>query len=758
MADANAVLRSPLALCLTAALAGLAARPAVAQSRLDYDPALWVLCRPNALFDFYRPLRGTAADRESAETTLYARSFDIRDQSSYLLEGDVEILRADQRVAAAMMRYDPESEAWTAQGDVQYQDSGMLIGAERAEGQLENDQASLEALRYQLLAARGNGEAEKAENHGDVSTLTGVSYTTCDPGNHQWSIHAGELKIDQAEGIGTARHATLRFGRVPVLYLPIASFPIDDRRKTGFLFPSLGASRSRGVDVATPYYIDIAPNLDATLTPRLMTKRGVMLGAEFRYLFDDHRGRVYGTYLPDDNRTDRDRGTFTWEHRGTLSPHWQLIANLNHVSDDRYFEDFGDSLSTAATSLLDSNIGVYGRGANWNASLALQSWTISDPYLPDSSEPYRRLPRALFNWEQPFAGILEAGLRSEGVVFEHSEKPGATRVDLYPYLAFPYERAAGFIRPEIGLRHTTYQLDDAFRPAYTDTSPSRTTPILSLDAGLVFERPTHWFGNAMVQTLEPRLYYLNVPYRDQSNLPILDTQELGFSWGQLFRSNRFAGADRQSDANQATLAITTRLFEEATGQERLSASLGQIRYFQAQRVQMPGVATVDRAGSAYVGDLELALDDRWSVGVSQQWDPNRELSDLSTLRSQYRWGEAGGVMNFAYRFRRDGRGTNPDRVALEQLDASVLYPINAQWRLVGRWNYSLEEKTTLEAFAGVEWENCCLATRVLMRRYVRNVEGEINNSLYIELELKGLSTLGRKSGELVERAILGYSR
>ena len=388
--------------------------------------------------------------------------------------------------------------------------------------------------------------------------------------------------------------------------------------------------------------------------------------------------------------------------------------------------------------------------------MAVQEWTIADPYIPDSAEPFRRLPRALFSWELPFAGGLATGLRSEGVVFEHDQRPGATRVDLYPYLAWRYERAAGFLRSELGVRHTQYQLDSDYRASYPDASPSRTTPILSVDGGLVFERPVRGFGTPLLQTLEPRFYYLNVPYRDQTGLPVFDSQELGFSWGQLFRSNRFAGADRQSDAHQATVAVTTRLFEEDSGRERLSASLGQIRYFQDQRVQMPGVAAVDRAGSAYVADAELMLDDRWSVGVSQQWDPHRDLSDLSTVRAQYRWNSA-GVLNFAYRFRRDAHTGSTDRVSLEQFDVSALVPLNERWRLVGRWNYSLLDDSTLEAFAGVEWENCCLATRILARRYVRNVESERNTSLYIELELKGLSTLGRKSGELLERAILGYT-
>ena len=745
-----------LALSLSILIIGIGASAAQASSRLKYDPALWVMCKPNALYEFYRPIAATDVDREQAQTQLWARSIDLRDGDSYRLEGDVEIQRADQRVAAALLRYDPAKETWRAQGRVQYQDAMMLMEAASAEGQLESERVTLAELRYQLLQARGNGEAERATNQGDISLLEGVSYTTCDPDNRQWTIRAKRVDINQAEGMATIRRGTLRIGPVPVLYLPIATLPIDERRKTGFLFPSVSVSRSRGFDLEIPYYLNIAPNYDATLTPRLMTKRGVMLGAEFRYLTDTQRGRFFGSWLPDDDQTGRDRGTLTWEHRGRLGTHWQLISNVNHISDDRYFEDFGDSLAMAATSLLESTAGIYGRGAGWSASLSLEDWAIADPYVPKSAEPFRRLPRALLAWEHPFAAGLVTGVRAEGVAFDRSDGLDATRVDVHPYVGWRYERAAGFIRPQLGVRHTQYRLGDGYVAGFPVRSPSRTTPILSLDTGLVFERHANLFGTRALQTLEPRLYYLNVPYRDQDALPIFDTQELGFSWGQLFRPNRFSGADRQSDANQATLAVSTRFFEEDSGRERLSASLGQIRYFEAQRVQLPGVAGVDRAGSAYVGDVELQLDDRWSVAVSQQWDPSRDLSDLSTLRTQYRFGSE-GVFNFAYRFRRDAGMATQDRVTLEQLDASALIPLNDRWRLIGRWNYSLMESATLEAFAGVEWENCCLATRVLVRRYIRNFEGEVNTSLYVELELKGLSTLGRKSGELLERAILGYS-
>lgn len=557
------------------------------------------------------------------------------------------------------------------------------------------------------------------------------------------------MALDRESGVGSMRNVTLRIGDVPVLWLPYASFPIDNRRRSGFLYPSLGSGGDSGLDLRIPYYLNLAPNQDATLSARVLGRRGVMLGAEYRYLFANHGGQIDGDWLPDDDLTGRDRGSARFRHTGRLSQRWLLNADVNQVSDDRYFEDFGDSLAISSTSLLGSFVTLSGRGRYWTSNLSAERWDITDPLVPDSAEPYRRLPRARFRWDQPLAEWIELSFDSEAVAFDHIERPDAFRYDLRPTLALPFERAWGYIRPELAWRQTAYSLDRDFASTgFTDRSPSRGTPISSLDAALVFERDTELFGRAMRQTLQPRLYYLNVPFEAQDDLPILDTQELTFSFGQLFRSNRFSGADRQMDANQATLAITTRLFESDTGRERISASVGQIRYFEQQRVQTPGVPATDTSGSAYVGDLEFSLTDSWGLGLTQQWDPNLDATTVSGLRGVWR-GSNGALLNVAYRYRRQ---------ILEQTDTSFVIPINPSWRAVGRWNYSLRDDSTLEGFAGVEWEGCCIAARLLGRHYLRNREGEKNNAIYIELELKGLASFGRDSGQFLQQAIIGYAR
>ena len=736
---------SPRPCALVLLLAAAAAGGVQAQDRATED---WSQCRQGPLFDFYVPPGADRVERRDAPARASADAFDVSDRRLFVLEGEVLLERADQRLQAQRLRYDTGQETFTAEGPVRYQDRDLLLQAAHAEGDLSADRTSLAGLDYQLLSARGNGAADSAELAGETSALAGVTYSTCDPGQRSWELAARELDLDHAEGVGRARGATLRLGSVPVLYLPWLSFPIDERRRSGFLYPAIGHSEDTGIDLRIPYYLNLAPNYDATLTARILGRRGVMLGTEFRYLTPDHRGELEASWLPDDDLTGDDRGSLTFFHDGRLGPHWAVRANLNHVSDDRYFEDFGDSLAATSTSLLESRAGLYGRGRWWTASLQVQDWEVTDPFVDDLFEPFRRLPRALYETEVPLGTWLRAGLEAEAVAFDHEERPGGERVDLYPYLSAPVERAGWFLRPELGYRYTAYQLERALAADFPDRSPDRGTSVLSLDTGLIFERPLRFLGRPSLQTLEPRLYYLYVPYEDQSDLPVFDTQELTFGFAQLFRSNRFSGADRQTNANQATLAVSSRIYDEATGEERLALSAGQIRYFDPQRVQLPGRPVQDLDGSAYVLDADLRLSRRWSLGVSQQWDPEDEVTDLSALRAQYRFA-SGGVANLAYRYRRG---------SLEQLDGSWLLPVSARWRLVGRWNYSLRDEATIEAFAGVEYEGCCYALRVLGRHYIRNREGEKNNALYVELELKGLGSVGRRTGELLTRAILGYER
>jgi LPS-assembly protein len=754
----HATVHAAIRRCAALAVA-LAAAPLAAQDcppgdlECQVDRQRYALCRVNRLLDFYQPGLPGPEGRESAQTSIDGGRFDVSDSQRILIEDEVEVRRADQLLRGDSLAYDTGTGAWTVASPMTFQDSGMLLSASAGEGNIDDGTARLEDVRYQLLASRGNGRAESIRIlDPERSRLEGMTFSTCDIDDPDWQLRARRIDLDQETGVGKARSATLDFRGVPLLYVPYGEFPIDDRRKSGMLSPTLGRSNNGGIDFMLPYYINLAPNYDMTLYPRVIGDRGFMLGAEFRYLFEgDHRGEVFATYLPDDRDYGDSRGYFEFKHYSRLNSQWYFDADIRQVSDDRYFEDFGDSLSIAATSVLPSRAGVYGRGDWWNAAIAVDAYKITDPNLPGVFEPYRRLPRMTFDARERIGLGLVAGVDSELVRFSKNEGPeDGTRIDVYPYLALPIERSGWFLRPELGWRQTEYDYD----LGAGSRDESRGLPIFSIDGGLVFERQSSLFGRDWLQTLEPRLFYLNVPYEDQSALPVFDTQELTFGFGQLFRNNRFVGADRQGDADQATFALTSRLIEDASGRERVTASFGQIRYFRPQRVQLPGRPESDFSGSAYVGELNVRLSDDWYASVGGQWNPETDRTDVSSLRLQRRFGER-GVVNFAYRYRRDSA---QQTTFLEQIDTSALYAINERWRLVGRWNWSLLDSATLEGLAGFEYESCCYAVRLMGRHYVRNTEGDRSNAVYLEVELKGLGSLGRQSEDLLRRAILGYSR
>lgn len=701
-------------------------------------------------------------------------------------EGNVVLRRGDQFLNADNLKYDQETDTYVADGNVRYQDGTMRIMAARAHGDQNTDTHEIEDVQYQLVSRRGNGGAESIDLTGAKGRLHGSTYSTCDPQQRVWELRSNRIDVDTDEGWGVAHGATIRIGKVPVLYVPWIKFPIDDRRHTGLLYPAVSMSGRNGFDYRQPIYLNLAPSYDATITPRIMTQRGASVAGQFRYLYEGGRGTFDLNWMPSDDLVkdrerdyangsevdqygdplrSKNRGMFRYSGSHNLNSEWQARADLAWVSDSRYVEDFSNSLFGVSATSLVSTLGLYGRGRYWTAGAMADVWQLSDYTLTEGSLPYNRLPRVYFNWEQPFGRWFTAGIDAEAVRFQHNQvldgnglniRPGGSRLDLKPFVSMPLQGASWYITPTLAWRYTSYKLDEEFSadPLFTDTSPSRSLPIASLDAGLFFDRDTEIKGERYLHTLEPRLFYLNAPYRDQSGIPIFDTRPFTFSWGQLFRDNRYTGPDRQTDANQLTLALTSRLLRQADGHEKLSASLGQIFYFDESRVTAPGELPVESGKSAWVADLNYAPTDRWTIGASYQWNPKFRREDLASLRARYLLPDD-GVINLGYRYRRNvSNGAD----LLEQADFSFLYPVTPTWSVVGRYYYSILDKKPLEALAGVQWDSCCLAVRALVRRYVRNREGDLNNSFQVEFVLKGLGSAGQNTERTLRRAILGYYR
>jgi LPS-assembly protein len=691
-------------------------------------------------------------NREQTATDIQADQMNLEKEKVTVFEGNVVLQRSDQWMNTDKLTYTHENEQFVTEGPVRYQDRSIRLTAKQASGDQKKDSMSLQGVQYQFSNNLGNGTAQDATMQAETGELEVATYSTCPPGQRQWEFSASHISVDQKAARGHATNATLRLGGVPVLWLPFISFPTDDKRRSGILSPTIGHDERNGLDLQLPIYWNIAPNYDATFTPRWLSQRGLMLGTEFRYLTGRSSGSLETTWLPNDDLVNRDRGSVKFNHFTAINPHWYASANLNQVSDQLYFSDFGQSLNATSLSVLPSSAGIYGRGNNWSASFAMEYWQVVNPLLPDASAPFRRLPRVQASWRKPLNNVLEFGIDSEAVRYERESvggTVGGTRLDLQPYLRMPFSGASWFITPELAWRFTQYSdVDTALIPLGASTSPQRSLPIVSLDAGMVFERDMQWGSENYLQTFEPRFYYLYAPYRNQDAFPIFDSRDLTFDWPALFRTNRFGGADRQSDANQATIALTTRFYEQDTGRERLSASLGRITYFDTPRVTLPSLPALPNSGSAWVAQVDWTLSDNWNLGLTHQWDPDSQRTQLSGLRTKVRWGKE-GLFNAAYRYRKN---------SLEQTDMSFKIPMRTDWNLIGRWNFSIQDGKSLERLLGLEWKSCCVALRIVGRDYVRSFADQSNFGLYIELELNGLGSFGRDTEALLDNAILGYSQ
>jgi LPS-assembly protein len=746
-------------------------------------PDNFALCRPNAMLEFYDPSLPQNTDlRPTAKTYVQAEHVDSSNQTVYHLSGRVKMDRADQQVQADRIDYNDETTDYDARGDVRYQEAGELLSADHMQGNTNANRGIADGnLRFQMLLSHGNGTADQAHMlDAQHSRYSRVAYSTCDIGHHLWEIRAKKLTINKETGRGVARDATMRLGHVPFLYLPYMSFPVDNRRMSGFLYPTFSHTTRGGYTFSIPYYLNLAPNYDATLEPRLYSLRGPMLAGQARYLFPGTSGQLDFEYLAKDRFDDttlsptatdtlgRDRWLMKYTDSTALWPGWSFGTSINRASDRNYLRDFGSDLYTISTGTLASNAYINGSGNWWSASFGADYYQNVDPSLPDSVVQYKRWPRATFNLDIPLNRWLEAGLSSEAVAFRKQDVIEGDRLDLYPFIGADFQGAAWFVRPKVAWRYTAYQLSNGYQnygfygplaagqaSPFTDRTPSRSLPIASLDSGLIFERDTSLFGSNYTQTLEPRLYYLYAPYRDQSNLPLFDTTLMSFDYWQLFSPNQYSGADRQMNANNLTAAVTTRLLDES-GVERLSLSFGQIRYFTPQKVPLTGTTATDFAGSDYVVELGSQLSDDWRLNGSYQWNPHSRQTDMGTVELQRRIG-LDGVLNFSYRFRRS---------LLEQYDASVVYPVSDRWRLLGHWTYSVMDKRTVEAMAGIQYESCCVKLSLLGRHYVNGYDGLVpitttanpgtNNAIMFELEFKGMGAFNGQTETYLRRGILGY--
>lgn len=700
------------------------------------------LCGPVA-----DPLPGvSAADANAEQIEITTDSAELSRTGDAHLKGKVELRQGGKQIIAEDIQYDRATGGFRVAGSVEYQDAQIRVRGDTGSFDTRGG-ARLGGAEFELPSrpARGAADQIAIARDGKVN-LERVEYTTCPAGNEDWMLRARNVDLDTATRNGTGSNVRLQFKGVPILYTPWISFPLGEERKSGFLFPDFGVSDRSGVELAAPYYFNLAPNYDLTLTPRLLTDRGNELDTEFRYLGRRHRGAVEAVYLPDDDLRDRDRSFARWVHRGDLGRRWRVLWDAANASDGSYFEDFGQG--SAGTSVIyverDAELRYY--GSHWDLLAQVQNYQIIDQSIADEARPYSRLPRfaARGLWED---GPLGLSYRFDGELVYFLREEGVTggRLDVEPTFALPITGPGYYVIPSAAYRYTLYELGEV--PAGGATSPARSAPMGSLDAGMIFERVSGRDGQRLL-TFEPRLLYLYVPFREQSDLPVFDTALPDLNLVQLFRRNRYVGADRLSDANQLSAGISARLLDSASGRQYLAATLGQTTYFDTPRVTLPAEPALTREYSNIVGELELTAYQNWNVDLGIEWNPDLTRSEKGEVSVQYR-PAPDTVVNVGYRFRRD---------LIEQVDGSLAWPIARRWNVYAGGVYSLREDTLIEEFAGLEYASCCWKLRLVQRRYVSSRTGERDNSLALQLELGGLSSVGVPADAFLERAIRGYSR
>jgi LPS-assembly protein len=666
---------------------------------------------------------------------------------TYSLVGNVTVQQGDRWLGADRMQV--TGNQVNASGNLLYADPGVVWSAERGVFQIDRITGTLEGTRYFLNETLAQGRADRVDLGGpDVIRLTNGTYSTCSPASQVWELRVSRLELDRSTGVGKAWHGRLAVLGVPVGYVPYFSFPIDDRRKTGVLQPTITDSSRNGLEIMIPYYWNIAPNLDATLFPRLISERGVQLGGEVRYLQPRHQGSLRGSYLPGDDITGTDRWELSLNQRTTPSSRLSTDLAINRVGDEDVLRDFDSTFDLASVSHLRSQASARYRHGAFQSQLRADTYQSLLATSPERLRPYERQPELSARYTPDDGLVLGVPVRfSTGgsvVHFAHpasDQRDTATRLDLTPRLSLPYRRPAGFVEPAVSLRHTTYSLSRAETTG--SESINRTLPVVSLDTGIFLDRHFGSDSRPLRQTLEPRAFYLYVPHEDQDDIPRFDTGQSSVSLSRLFAEDRFSGPDRVGDANQLALSLTSRLMDRQRGTELLRGQIGQVLYFEDREVALsPNSAAEDRSRSELFAEGQVRLPGGFSVIGNAVWDPDAELLSSFTGRIRYTPYDNARVTG-SYRFRQNQNGETTQ----ELIDISASWPLSPAWHAIAAWTYSSLDSETLEAIGGLQYQSCCWAVRMVNRVYRDPIDEETNSTLMFQIELRGLGSLGNSLEE-----------
>jgi LPS-assembly protein len=666
--------------------------------------------------------------------------------------GGVEFKQDDTTIYTDFLKYNREFGRLEAEGGVRLEQGADRFSGTRLRYDTTDNTGVLEEPAFLLRRGQtARGGAERVQFLGrNRYRLSGAHFTTCEPGNDDWRLEAREIDLDYDEQTGIARGARLRFLGTSIIGTPYASFPLENRRKSGVLAPQYWQTTLRGAEVGLPFYWNIAPEQDATITPVFMSKRGEQLKTHYRYLDARYFGEARAEYMPQDHALGKPRSGYSWQHEQRFSPALLARLDLNRVSDDKYFVDLYSQVRQVSTGNLQRDAYLQYSGALAGTSYLLQGrvqrfQTLQDPLAPIVS-PYHRVPQLnLLATRNDIGGLLDAAVPVEYARFTHPTLVDGARSSITPSVSAPLVAPGYFVTPKLGARRVDYNL--ARSSAGQADRQGYTIPWLSLDGGLVFERDSNWFGNSLTQTLEPRLYYVYAAYRNQDQAPLFDTALADFTYAQLFSENRFVGGDRFGDANQITMALTSRLLG-AGGQELLRATLGQRYYFDNERVGLTPASPLRSASeSDWLASVGGRFAGRWAFDSTMQY--NQQASRTERYGVSLRFTpEIAKVINVSYRFQRD---------VLRQVDLSAQWPVKSGWYAIGRYNYSLRDEQLLEGIAGFEYNGGCWVFRGVFQR-LQAATNVSSSALLVQLELNGFGQIGSNDTlTLLRRTVPGYS-
>ena len=661
--------------------------------------------------------------------------------------GKAELRQDDTTIFGERIKMNQEFNRIDADGGVRLEQGNDRFSGSRLRFDSANDTGEVDDATFNMRGgdkpARGTGERIEFLGKGHYKIRNG-SFTTCEPGRNDWSIEGRDLDLNYDTQVGTVTNGQLRFMDTTIAVLPWLDFALEKGRKSGFLSPGYVQSTRSGLELLAPYYWNIAPEQDATLTPRYLSKRGLQLSTEYRYIDRKYGGLAALEILPNDNTFGRSRWGMSLYHQQTFAPNLRAGVDLNAVSDGRYFVDLFSRVRNTSQGILQRSGFVNYGGPGYSLSAQIQKFqTLQDPLSP-ILPPYQREPQINFSTaKNQVGGIADISLPVEYVRFAHPTLVDGTRISTNPTITAPYLTPGFFITPKAGVRYASYSLNGV--AAGAPTRQSLAVPWLSLDTGLTFERETTLAGRGFTQTLEPRAYYVRAPYHNQDNIPVFDTGLADFNFASMFSENRFAGGDRFGDANQLTLATTSRLFFP-NGQEFVRGTIGQRFLFSDQRVAIrPG--TPNTSGrSDLLASIGARVARDWNFDTTVQYNQQQKHNDRSSVNLRYS-PEFAKFVNLGYRYTRD---------SINQVDLSGQWPVKPGWFALGRYNYSFLDGKLLEGVAGLEYNGGCWVLRIIAQR-VQAATQVANTSFFLQLELNDLAQIGSDPFDMLRRSVPGYT-